>query len=420
MPTSRTTSAHTSRPPSGEPRSLDVEGWTTFETKVGACAIAWSRDRVVRIFLPEEDAKSLESKARTSFGSPRSAKSPAPIAKAIGAIVKHLEGAKVDLLAVPLALDHLPTFRRRVYDEARRIPPGTTLSYVELATRAGSPGASRAVGQAMAKNPYPIVVPCHRVLAAGGRAGGFSAFGGRDTKSRLLACEGYELVTPSRGKLPFDVALAVKTLRENDPALRKLIDAVGPCTWTVAEMQSPFDALAESIVYQQLTGKAAATIFARVCALFDASRRPTAKELAKVSEADLRTAGLSNAKTRALKDLAAHALRGEIPDLKALQKMDEDAIKECLTRVRGIGPWTVEMMMMFRLGRPDVMPSSDFGVRKGFEITYRTAELPAPGVVEARAERWKPYRSVASWYMWRAVDRAKAEAGKKASGRSSG
>jgi methylated-DNA-[protein]-cysteine S-methyltransferase len=293
-----------------------------------------------------------------------------------------------------------------VYELARSIPSGATLSYGELATRLGSPGSARAVGQALGKNPFAIVVPCHRVLAAGGKIGGFSASGGVDTKARMLRIEqAQRSLFDGDGQLGFDPLVAVEALRAADPKLRRLIERIGPCRLQLKTTPSIFAALAESIVYQQLHGKAAATIFARVRALFPRARGAiTAAQILSASEAELRSAGLSNGKYLALRDLAERTKNGAIPSLAQIQKLDDEAIIERLTEVRGIGRWTVEMLLMFRLGRPDVLPLDDFGVRKGYAIAFGTPELPSKAELEARAERWKPYRTIASWYLWRATD----------------
>jgi 3-methyladenine DNA glycosylase/8-oxoguanine DNA glycosylase len=170
---------------------------------------------------------------------------------------------------------------------------------------------------------------------------------------------------------------------------------------------SIFAALAESIAYQQLNGKAAAAIYARVCALFPRGL-PTAARLLRISEEKLRGAGLSRSKLLSLRDLAQKAEDGAIPTLGEIQNMADDEIIERLSEVRGIGRWTAEMLLMFRVGRPDVLPVDDFGVRKGFAIAFDKSELPSPKELAAHGARWKPYRTVASWYLWRVVERAAA------------
>jgi methylated-DNA-[protein]-cysteine S-methyltransferase len=311
-------------------------------------------------------------------------------------------------------MDGVPPFRRRVYQMARTIPPGETRSYGEIAARLGAPGSARAVGQALGRNPFPIIVPCHRVLAAGGKIGGFSANGGVGTKLRMLALErtftgaGASAVDGD-GDLGFDPAAAITRLRESDPALGSLIDAVGPFRLRLQGTSSVFAALAEAIVYQQLTGKAAGTIFARVCALFPrTSGGLEARRVLRASDGALRGAGLSRSKVLSLRDLARRAEAGEIPTLTEARSMEDETIIERLTEVRGIGRWTAEMFLIFRLGRADVLPVDDYGVRKGFAFAFRKRALPSREALERRGERWKPYRTVASWYLWRAAERARS------------
>jgi DNA-3-methyladenine glycosylase II len=168
----------------------------------------------------------------------------------------------------------------------------------------------------------------------------------------------------------------------------------------------PFDALAESIAYQQLSGKAAATIFGRVRALYPKRKWLNPEQLLATPDETLRAAGLSRAKTAALKDLAAKTIDGTVPAGRALIGMSDDEIITRLTAVRGIGRWTVEMLLLFDLGRPDVWPVDDYGVRKGFAKTFGRRKLPTPKQLMKFGEKWRPYRSVAAWYFWRALDTA--------------
>ena len=201
----------------------------------------------------------------------------------------------------------------------------------------------------------------------------------------------------------FDAAKVVRALSRKDPALGRAMRLVGPFQMRHSSMHSPFEALATSIVYQQLTGKAAATILSRVLALFDAPF-PRPQDLIAAQEETLRSAGLSRNKAAALKDLAEKTLIGVVPGLSELAAMEEEAIIERLTAVRGIGRWTVEMLLMFRLGRPDVLPATDFGVRKGFARAQGLADLPSPKELLAHGEKWRPWRTVASWYLWRVTE----------------
>jgi DNA-3-methyladenine glycosylase II len=166
----------------------------------------------------------------------------------------------------------------------------------------------------------------------------------------------------------------------------------------------PFDALAESIAYQQLNGKAAATIWGRVRALYPKTKWLDPAKVLATPDEKLRAAGLSRSKTAAIKDLAAKTIDGTVPSGRALLRMSDDEIIARLTQVRGIGRWTVEMLLLFDLGRPDVWPVDDYGVRKGFAKTFRKRNPPTPKQLMKHGEKWRPYRSVAAWYFWRALD----------------
>ena len=215
-------------------------------------------------------------------------------------------------------------------------------------------------------------------------------------------------------KLPFDPEEALAHLKENDAKLGALIDRAGEFTLKLDVSSSPFESLLESILYQQLHGKAAATIHRRVREYFGGD--PTPKLLLDTPDEPLRAAGVSGNKIKAMRDLAAKALDGTVPSHAMIGKMSDAEIVERLTQVRGIGPWTVEMLLIFRMGRPDVLPMTDYGVRKGFALTFQrlpkrraieASDLPKPDVVFKRGMRWAPFRSVASWYLWRACDLAK-------------
>ena len=197
---------------------------------------------------------------------------------------------------------------------------------------------------------------------------------------------------------------AHQLLRASHPRMAELIARSRRYNITPAVSIRPFDALAESIAYQQLSGKAAATIFGRVRALYPKRKWLDPEQLLATPDETLRAAGLSRAKTAALKDLAAKTIDGTVPAGRALIRMTDDEIITRLTAVRGIGRWTVEMLLLFDLGRPDVWPVDDYGVRKGFAKTFRRRKLPTPKELMKFGEKWRPYRSVAAWYFWRALD----------------
>src|SRR5450432_1321899 len=353
-------------------------GFALFDTAIGRCGIVWGARGLLCVQLPEARPSETRARLLKRFPDAQEIPPPAVVQRAVDRIVTLLRGEATDLSQIALDMAHVPPFHQRVYEVARTIPAGATLSYGQIATQLGSPESARAVGQALGRNPFAIVVPCHRVLAAGGKVGGFSAAGGTTTKLRLLGIEGAQpSLFDGDGTLGFDPAEAIETLRVADPELARLIDKIGPCRLQLKTTPSLFAALAESIVYQQLNGKAAATIFARVRALFPRARGAlTPVQILSASEKDLRAAGLSNAKFLALRDLAARAEAGSIPTLTQVQKLDDEAIIDRLTEVRGVGRWTVQMLLMFRLGRADVLPVDDYGVRKGFSIAFDLDELP--------------------------------------------
>jgi len=172
---------------------MDARGFAIFGTAIGACGIAWSDRGVVSVQLPERDERATRARLATRYDSAREVSPPSDIQRAVDAMTALLDGESVDLSFIALDMEGVPEFHRRVYDIARTIPPGSTLSYGDIAARLGDPGSARAVGQALGRNPIPLIVPCHRVLAAGGKTGGFSARGGTATKLTLLAIEGAQL-----------------------------------------------------------------------------------------------------------------------------------------------------------------------------------------------------------------------------------
>ncbi len=381
-----------------------------FDTTIGRCVVAWGGRGIAGVQLPEARERDTRARVVQRFPGAHEAAPPPDVQRAIDGVVALLRGEASDLSQVTLDMDGVSPFYRRVYEIARGIAPGATLSYGDIAARLGVNGAARAVGQALGRNPFAPIVPCHRVLAAGGKIGGFSANGGITTKLRLLSIEAGQAQRASfddDGALTFDPDAALEHLREADPALERLIDAAGPFVMQIDRAPDIFVALAEAIVYQQLTARAAATIFARVCALFPRAHEGIkATHILRASDEKLRAAGLSRAKLAALRDLAQRTVAGKIPTLAEVRGMDDEAVIERLTEVRGIGRWTVQMLLMFRLGRSDVLPADDYGIRKGFAIAFRKRTLPTRDELERRGARWKPYRTVASWYLWRAVDRA--------------
>ena len=200
--------------------------------------------------------------------------------------------------------------------------------------------------------------------------------------------------------------VAIQQLVEADPVLGRLITRVGPCG--LGKEQKPitttFEALLEAIAHQQLSGKAAATIFARVRALAPGFEPELFREL---DDSALRGAGLSRAKVLAVRDLAERSCAGDVPAMEALQEMDDESIVENLSRIRGIGRWSAEMLLIFRLGRLDVLPVHDLGIQQGFKVSFRRTNKPIAKAIRDRGDRWCPYRSIVSWYLWRAAEIAR-------------
>ncbi|WP_373047013.1 methylated-DNA--[protein]-cysteine S-methyltransferase [Vulgatibacter sp.] len=388
---------------------MATHGFTLFETAIGPCGVAWGDGAITGVQLPEGDERATRARLSERFPDATESQPPDFVARTVDGIVALLEGRGGDLAGVALDFARVPPFHRKVYALARAIPPGQTLTYGTLAAQAGSPGSARAVGQAMGRNPFPIIVPCHRVLAANGKPGGFSASGGVTTKKRMLAIEGAAGTQADlpivQSQLTFDLDEAGRHLRMKDPALARLIDSVGPFRMELKTTSSLFGALAEAIVHQQLSPRAAATIFGRVCGIFRrAQEAPIADQIHRVSAERLREAGLSPAKILALKDLARRARERTLPTLEEAHSLDDDAIVARLTAVRGIGRWTAQMFLIFRLGRPDVLPSDDYALRKGYALAFHKRALPDKAALEKHGTKWEPFRTVASWYLWRAAE----------------
>ncbi|MGH8117059.1 MAG: DNA-3-methyladenine glycosylase family protein [Rhodanobacteraceae bacterium] len=201
----------------------------------------------------------------------------------------------------------------------------------------------------------------------------------------------------------FDVEAAAAHLAKRDRKLGRWMRRIGPLDHDFQARFDPVDALARSIIHQQLSGKVVRVIEGRVEALMPRGRRITARGIDAVDDAALRAAGLSGNKTAALRDLAAKARAGIVPTAARLDRMPDQELIDHLIQVRGIGRWTVEMMLMFRLGRPDVLPVDDLGVRKGAQIVHGLEDMPTPRALREFGELWGPYRTFASFYLWRVV-----------------
>jgi DNA-3-methyladenine glycosylase II len=200
---------------------------------------------------------------------------------------------------------------------------------------------------------------------------------------------------------------AHRHLTKRDPVMRRLIREHGKCALTPETRRSPFQSLVVAVAHQQLNGTAANTILTRFKKLFPGRRFPRPEDLAGVTDQQIRACGFSFAKIASIRDIAAKTLAGVVPASRQIVKLSDDEIIERLTEVRGVGRWTVEMLLIFQLGRPDVLPADDFGVRTGFRHAYGKRDLPAVKELLAFGESWRPHRTTAAWYLWCAADAAK-------------
>jgi DNA-3-methyladenine glycosylase II len=200
---------------------------------------------------------------------------------------------------------------------------------------------------------------------------------------------------------------AHKHLSKYDPVLRQLIREHGKCDLVPEKRRSPFQSLVMAVAHQQLNGTAANTILTRFKKLFPGRKFPRAEDLAKVTDAQIRACGFSFAKIKSIRDIAEKTLNGIVPTSRQIVKLGDDEIIARLTEVRGVGRWTVEMLLIFQLARPDVLPADDFGVRTGFRLAYKKREMPTVKELLAFGEKWKPHRTTAAWFLWCAADAAK-------------
>ncbi|HEV2436234.1 MAG TPA: DNA-3-methyladenine glycosylase 2 family protein [Verrucomicrobiae bacterium] len=200
---------------------------------------------------------------------------------------------------------------------------------------------------------------------------------------------------------------AHKHLAASDPVMRRLIREFGPCALEPETRRSPFQSLVLAVAHQQLHAAAANTILSRFKKLFPHRKFPRPEDLVGVTDEQIRACGFSLAKIKAIRDIAAKTLAGVVPTSRQIVKLSDDEIVARLTEVRGVGRWTVEMLLIFQLGRPDVLPADDFGVRTGFSRAYKKRDLPKVKDLLAFGERWRPHRTTAAWYLWQAANAAR-------------
>jgi DNA-3-methyladenine glycosylase II len=372
--------------------------YSLFETPLGTCAIAWNERGVIAFQLPEATKKQTEERIAKRASAIKSAVVPKRIATIIKQAQKHFGGEAQNFQDVAVDLDGTTEFSKQVYDICQSIPAGKTMTYGEIAKAMNRPAASRAVGRAMGMNPIPLIIPCHRVLASGNKPGGFSAFGGFATKLKMLNLEGAALGSPSTIVTLKDLKRAAALLKRKDPRLSAILSR--PIEFRLRPEHSPYQTLVEAVVHQQLSPKAASTILGRVMDLYPGSKIPKPAELLKTPDERLRSAGLSRSKAKALKDIAAKTLDGTVPSSKDIISLTNEEIVKRLTSIYGVGQWTVEMMLIFNLGRTDVWPVDDFALRKIAAEVFKLKTVPTPKQLHVMGEAWRPYRTVASLYIW--------------------
>lgn len=353
----------------------------TFPTKLGWMQAIWK----------DQSLGSLQ------FCEPTSLASGSEFARAVQS---HFEGTDREsyFRQIPLYQGELTDFSRAVYEVARKTPSGRVTTYGELAAELGNPGAARAVGASLGRNPYLLVVPCHRVLGTGGKMGGFSAPGGVKTKEIMLALEGVGTESLwATGEMERAHEHLLKC-----PRLGPIVGLVGPPGIKPSFPGHPFCSLARSILYQQLAGSAAAAIERRVCEL-GSEPFPTAREILDLSEERLRSCGVSGPKIATLKRLSEAVVDGTLePDRMHLLPNGE--VERQVSSIKGLGNWSARMFLLFHLGRRDIFPVKDLGIRKGVQLLFKMRDLPKPDAMERKSKPWQPYRSLASWYLWRSLE----------------
>lgn len=382
--------------------------YTLFETRLGPCGIVWkisvrkNAAVVVGFQLPETTLRQTEIRIRKKWEADRANSIPSLIRDIIRRVKLHFKGRAQDFRDAELELGGFSPFVRRIYEATREVPAGHTTSYGKIAEVAGNAGAARTVGLAMSRNPVPLIIPCHRVLAAGKKPGGFSANGGLNTKARMLEIEGVTLGRPATIRTKKDLYRTTQLLRKKDPRLTSVLSR--PINIRLKRQDSPYHTLVTAVVHQQLSPKAAKTILGRIMELYNGMKLPEPAELIKTPDTQLRGAGLSHFKIKSLKDIAAKALNGTIPSAKEITLLSDEEIMRRLTPIYGVGRWTVEMMLIFNLGRMDVFPVDDYALRKSMAGVLSMKAVPTPNEAMRLSELWKPYRTIASLYLWKLVN----------------
>jgi DNA-3-methyladenine glycosylase II len=378
-----------------------VAGQNVFTTARGPVGLAWTPRGVCRLEIGQPDAAATRAAlAARCPDLPYAARPPAPVAALVARVRAALSGrpgaaARDDFRDVAVDDRDAPAFARAVWARLREVPPGSVITYGALAAACGSPGAARAVGRIMGANPVPVIVPCHRCVGTDGTLTGFSSAGGLPLKARLLHDEGW-VRDPEHAR-------GLAHLSRVDPSLKRLIRRHGPYLALPDRPRPPWETLVTAIVHQQLSLKAGQTIAGRVRDLAPGPDYPTPDAMLALDPAALRGCGLSRAKVEYVRDLAAHVHDGRL-DLARLRRLPDDEAIAALTAVRGLGAWSAHMHLIFHLGRLDVLATGDLGLRAAAGKLYGLGGHATPAQLAALAEPWRPYRSIASWYLWKGLD----------------
>ena len=376
-------------------QGLDT-GSIVFSTAIGPVGLTWTSKGICRAVLGEaSEEHTYGVLERLSPGAPKVCKAPPAVARVLRRIQRHLQGKPDALADIPVDLSGVSSFSRQVLSALREVAPGQVMTYGALAAKAGRSGASRAVGRIMGANPVPILVPCHRCMGSDGSLTGFSSAGGTRLKARLLFLEGYERNA--------EHAAGIRHLRARDRTMRRLIELVGPYEAIPDKAEPAYDTLVKAIIHQQLSVKAGQTIARRVRELTPGPRFPGPEEVPRLRDDELRGAGLSTQKVSYVRDLATRVADGRL-DLKSLRRMDDEEAIAALTTVRGIGRWSAQMHLLFHLGRLDVLAVDDLGLRNAAGKAYGLGESATAAQLTELGEGWRPYRSMASWYLWQGMD----------------
>ncbi len=378
-------------------------GFAFQDTAFGLCVVEWSEAGIQRLAFGR-NAETRRAQLTAAKGRP-SMRPPRFVGEAMALLQEHLRGRPQDFRGVRLDLFGSSGRLRELADALRATPVGSALDVETWAETLPASGGSARVRQLLARNPLPVLLPSHRLVGSHGLLGAWG--GGELLHERLLGLESMvhpPLHAPDGTPAEIRVEEALKHLRERDPQLGEVMQRVGPFRLSLRRGHSPYEALARSIVGQQISGRAAQAILARLAAEFGTPGVPPPERIRAAKDAELRAAGLSAGKARAFRDLAARTLAGEVPPWRVLRRWPDERILATLTEIHGIGRWTVEMVLLFRLGRPDVLPLGDLGIRKGYARGLNRGRMPSTRELQRRGWRWRPFRSVASWYLWRALE----------------